>query len=162
MLLLTPQRLQKPQLREQSPGNRRSSLEVALAQLVSRSLPHQTLGKLALQEDRLIAPQAVLRSVSPLLKVVALLEEFEVIAPVVAVLEVLALLEEVEVAPLQAVVALLEEEATVVGLLVEVQLEVRRFPRLRMIRDLPRGVGTGCKCISTGPAVNQAWYLVEV
>ena len=71
----------------------------------------------------------------PLLKVVALLEEVEV-APVV--------LEEVEVAPLQAVVALLEvaplEEAVVVvvGLLVEVQLEVRRLPRLRMIRDLPR------------------------
>ena len=53
-------------------------------------------------------------------------------------------LEEVEVAPLQAVVALLEvaplEEAVVVvvGLLVEVQLEVRRLPRLREIRDLPR------------------------
>ena len=76
----------------------------------------------------------------PLLKVVALLEEVEV-APVVGVLEVVALLE-VEVAPLQAVVALLEvaplEEAAVVGLLVEVQLEVRRLPRLREIRDLPR------------------------
>ena len=76
----------------------------------------------------------------PLLKVVALLEEVEV-APVVAVLEVVAL-PEVEVAPLQAVVALLEvaplEEAAVVGLLVEVQLEVRRLPRLREIRDLPR------------------------
>ena len=59
-------------------------------------------------------------------------------APVVAVLEVVALLEEVEVAPLQeeAVVALLEEavvaplevapleKAALVGLLVEVQLEV--------------------------------------
>ena len=73
-------------------------------------------------------------------------------APVVAVLEVVALLEEVEVAPLQeeAVVALLEEamvaplevapleKAALVGLLVEVQLEVRRLPRLREIRDLPR------------------------
>ena len=68
----------------------------------------------------------------PLLKVVALLEEVEV-APVV--------LEEVEVAPLQAVVALLEVaplEETVVVVLVEVQLEVRRLPRLREIRDLPR------------------------
>ena len=76
-----------------------------------------------------------------LLKVVALLEEVE-LAPMVALLEVVALLEEVEVAPLQAVVALLEvaplEEAVVVDLLVEVQLEVRRLPRLREIRDLPR------------------------
>ena len=76
----------------------------------------------------------------PLLKV-ALLEEVEV-APAVALLEVVALLEEVEVAPLQAVVALLEvaplEKAAVVGLLVEVQLEVRRLPRLREVRDLPR------------------------
>ena len=63
-------------------------------------------------------------------------------APAVALLEVVALLEEVEVAPLQAVVALLEvaplEKAAVVGLLVEVQLEVRRLPRLRKIRDLTR------------------------
>ena len=68
----------------------------------------------------------------PLLKVVALLEEVEVVA----------LLEEVEVAPLQAVVALREvaplEKAAVVGFLVEVQLEVRKLPRLREIRDLPR------------------------
>ena len=79
-----------------------------------------------------------------LLKVVALLEEVEEVevAPVVALLEAVALLEEVEVAPLQAVVALLEEvevvaaleEAVVVGLLMEVQLEVRRLPRLRLIR----------------------------
>ena len=44
MLLLTPQRLQTPRLRVQSPGHRRSTLEGALAQLEDLNLRSNKIG----------------------------------------------------------------------------------------------------------------------
>ena len=88
-----------------SPRHRRSNLEEALAQLVSRPLTHQKLAGLAVRTRRPVAPQAILLLAVTLLKVVTPVK--------VAALGVMAPLQELQVTPLYQVVAQVEVEAEI-------------------------------------------------